>query len=51
MLEEIYPDLNEEGGIKMDEIRDKHCRNVDEEGDNKKKMHALMWDIYVKYKD
>ena len=46
--EEIDPDLNEEEDIRMYEIRDEHWRDFSEEGDNKKKMHALRWDIYVK---
>ena len=35
----------------MDEIRDEHWRNVAEEGDDKKKMHDLRWEIYVKEKE
>ena len=46
--EERDTDLNEEDDIRMDEIRDKHWRYVAEEGDNKKKIHALRWDVYVK---
>ena len=48
VLEERYPDLNEEDDTRMDEIRDEHWRNVAEEGDDKKKMHDLRWEIYVK---
>ena len=46
--EERDPELNEEEDIRMDEIRDKNWRGVAEEGDNKKKFHALMWEVYVK---
>ena len=49
--EERDPDLNEEEDIRMDEIRDDHWRYVSEEGDNKKKMHALRWDMCVKEKE
>ena len=34
----------------MDEMRDKHWRDVSEEGDYKKKIHYLRWDVYVKEK-
>ena len=45
VAEERDPDLNEEEDIRMDEIRDEHWRDVDEEGGDKKKMHALRWEI------
>ena len=35
----------------MDEIREEHWRDVSEEGDNKKKIHALRWEVYAKYKE
>ena len=41
--EERDPYLNEEEDIIMDEIRDEHCRDVDEKGDDKKKIHSLRW--------
>ena len=50
VAEERDPDLNEEEGIRLDAIRDKHWRDVAEEVDDKKKMHSLRWDIYVKEK-
>ena len=34
----------------MDEIRDKHWRDVTQEGDDKKKIHFLMQQVYVKEK-
>ena len=43
-----YPYLNEEEEIRMDEIRDNHCRDVAEEGEDKKKIDVLRWEIYVK---
>ena len=43
--EQIYPDLNEEEDIRLDEIREEHSRNVAEEGDEKKEIHDLRWDV------
>ena len=34
-------ELNEEEGIGLGAIREEHWRDVAEEGDNKKKIHAL----------
>ena len=39
--EDRYPDLNEEKDIRMYAIREEHCRDVAEEGDDKKNIHAL----------
>ena len=50
VAEEKYPDLNEKEDIRLDEIREEHWRDVAEEGDNNKNIHALMWEIYVKDK-
>ena len=47
VAEDRDPDLNEEGNIIMDEIREEHWRDVAEEGDNKK-IHDLRWEVYVK---
>ena len=49
--EERYPEMNEEEDIRMNGIRNKHWRNVADEGDNKNNMHSLRWEIYVKEKD
>ena len=46
--EERYLDLNEEEDIIMDESREEYWRDVSEEGDDKKKIHTLRWEIYVK---
>ena len=46
--EEIYPYLNEEKDIRMDKRREEHWRDVSDEGENKKKMYALRWEVYVK---
>ena len=40
--------LNEEEYIILDEIREKHWRGVAEQGDNKKKIRDLRWEVYVK---
>ena len=49
--EERYPEMNEEEDIRMNGIRNKHWRDVADEGDNKNNMHSLRWEIYVKEKD
>ena len=43
---DIY--LNEEEDIILDAIREKYCGGIAEEGDNKKKIRALRWEVYVK---
>ena len=35
----------------MDEIRDKHWRYISEEGDYKKNINSLRWEVYVKEKE
>ena len=35
----------------LDAIREEHWRDVAEEGDDKKKICALRWEVYVKYKE
>ena len=47
VAEERYPDLNEKEDIRLDEIREGHWREVAEEGDNKKKILALRWEVNV----
>ena len=49
--EEIDPDLNGEEDTRMDEIREEHWIYVSEEGDNKKNIHGLRWEVYVKEKE
>ena len=51
VLEERYLDLNEEEDIILYAIRKEHCRDVDEEGDNNKNIHALRWEVYVIQKE
>ena len=43
VVEERYPDLNEEEDIILDSIREEHWRGVAEEGDYKSKIHPLRW--------
>ena len=50
VAEEIYPDLNTEEDIRLDAIREEHWRDVSEEGDDKKNIHSLRWEVYVKDK-
>ena len=45
--EERDPDLNEEEGIRMEDIMEEHCRDVAEDGEDKSKIHALRWDVYT----
>ena len=51
VVEERYPDLNEKEDIILDEIRKKNWRDVAEEGDDKKKIYTLRWEMYVKEKE
>ena len=36
-------DLNEDEDIRLDPIREEHWRDVPNEGEDKKKIHAMMW--------
>ena len=51
VAEERDPVLNEEEDIRLDEIREEHWRDVSEEGDYKKNIHDLRWEVYVKNKE
>ena len=46
MSEERDQDLNEEEGISMEDSREDHCRDVAEDGENKKKIRVLRWEVY-----
>ena len=48
IAEERDPDLNEEEDVALDEIREEHWRGFAEEVDDKKKIHPLRWEFYVK---
>ena len=43
--EERDPYLNEEEDIILDKIREEHWRDIAEEGDDKKRIHALRWEV------
>ena len=43
--EERDSDLSEEEDIRLDEIREENCRDVAEEGDDMKNIHALRRDL------
>ena len=49
VAEERDTEPNEEKDVRLDVIREENWRDVDEEGNNKKKFHELMWEVYVKY--
>ena len=51
VAEERDPYLNEEEDIRLDEISEEHWRDITEEGDDKKKIHALRWEVYLKEKE
>ena len=51
VAEERDPDLNEEEDIVLDKIREEHWRDIAEEGDDKKRIHVLRWEVYVKDKE
>ena len=48
VAEERDPDLNEKEDIRLHTIREKHWRDVVEEGDKKNKIHDLRWEVYFK---
>ena len=45
VAEERYPDLNEKEDIWFDEIQGDHWRDIAEENDDKKKIHAMSSEI------
>ena len=51
VVEERDPDLDKMDDIRFDEIREDHWRDLVEESNNKKKIHALRWCVYVKQKE
>ena len=48
VAEERDLDLNKKEDIRFNKIREDNWRDIAEENDDKKKIHALMWDVYVK---
>ena len=51
MVEERDPDLDEMDDIRFDEIREDHWGYLAEESNDKKKIHALRWCVYVNEKE
>ena len=51
VVEERDPDLNNMKEDRFDKIREDHWRDLAEENDDKKKIHALIWNVYVKEKE
>ena len=47
VVQERDPDLNEMEDIRFDEIREDHWRDLAKENDDNKKIHALIWNVYV----
>ena len=45
VAEEIDPDLNEEEDVRLDSIKEEHCRVVSEEGGDNKKVRTLRWEV------
>ena len=51
VLEERNTDLNEEEYIRMEDSREEHWMDVDEDGEYKSNIHALRWDLYTREKE
>ena len=51
MAEERDPDLSKKEDIRFDDIREYHWRDIAKENGDKKKIHSLRWDVYVKEKE
>ena len=50
MSEEKCMNLNEEEDIRMEDSTEEHRRDVADDGDNKKKINALRWEVYFQEK-
>ena len=48
VAEERDPDLNKKEDIRFDKIWEDNWRYIAEENYDKKKIHALRWEVYVK---
>ena len=51
VLEERDPDLDDMDNIRFEGIREDHWRDLAVESNDKKKIHALRWCVYVKEKE
>ena len=50
VAEDRDTELNEMEDIRFDEIQEDHWRDLAEENEDKKKIHALRWNVYVNEK-
>ena len=50
MSEERYWDLNEEEDIIMYDTRDEYWRYIAEDGEDKKKINSMRWEVYIEEK-
>ena len=48
VVDERDPYLNEMEDIRFDKIQEDHLRDLAEGNNDKKKIHALRWCVYVK---
>ena len=48
---ERNPDLNEMEDVRFDEIWEDQWRDLAEENNDKKKVHALRWNVYINEKE
>ena len=51
MLEYRDPYLDEEDDIKIMDSRDENWRDADEDDDERGKINAMRWDVYMKEKE
>ena len=50
MSEERGPYMNEEKNVRMEDSREEPRRDFVEDGEDKSKICALLWDVYTRYK-
>ena len=46
VLEERYPYLDDDGGIRITDIMEEHWGGVAEDYEDRSKIHALRWYVY-----
>ena len=51
MVEERDPELDDMEDVRFDKIWEDHWRDLAEESNDKKNIHALRWCVYVKEKE
>ena len=42
-------DVNQDGDIRMEDSWEEYWKYVADDGEDKKKIHALRWDVYTRY--